>query len=228
LLDATQFTTTGKWKGSITLSVNKLSKVTFGTGSSASISNTIAHTGVQSISVSGVAEYEQKRLLLTPGKKYFVSSWVSLNSNSLSTFQSASGLTGDNRLYLQVKYYDNLGNALSSYTSNFEPSGNIIEGWQKVEGEFTIPANAASIALRFCSGNNSNAYFDDVRISPTLSELKTYVYSNNNYRLKAVLDDNNYATFYYYDPKGNLFLVKKETERGVMTLQESYGHIKEH
>ena len=37
----------------------------------------------------------------------------------------------------------------------------------------------------------------------------------------AVLDENNYATFYEYDLERNLIRVKKETERGIKTIKET-------
>ena len=54
--------------------------------------------------------------------------------------------------------------------------------------------------------------------------MQSFVYDRQNYKPQATLDANNYATFYYYDQQGNLFLVKKETERGIMTIQESLSH----
>jgi hypothetical protein len=39
--------------------------------------------------------------------------------------------------------------------------------------------------------------------------------------LSEELDDNNYFTRYEYDQSGALERVKKETERGVMMVQES-------
>jgi hypothetical protein len=46
------------------------------------------------------------------------------------------------------------------------------------------------------------------------------VYDRLNFRLMAVLDNNNFATYYYYNPSGGLYLTKKETERGILTVQE--------
>ena len=37
----------------------------------------------------------------------------------------------------------------------------------------------------------------------------------------AELDENNYSTFYEYDNEGGLIRVKKETEKGVYTIQET-------
>ena len=45
-------------------------------------------------------------------------------------------------------------------------------------------------------------------------------------RLMAELDERNYATFYEYDEEGKLIRVKKETEKGVMTIQENRANIK--
>jgi hypothetical protein len=42
----------------------------------------------------------------------------------------------------------------------------------------------------------------------------------------AVLDENHFATFYEYDDEGNLLRTKKETERGIMTIQETRLNIK--
>jgi hypothetical protein len=40
-------------------------------------------------------------------------------------------------------------------------------------------------------------------------------------RLMAELDERNYAKLYEYDEEGKLIRVKKETEKGVMTIQEN-------
>jgi hypothetical protein len=37
----------------------------------------------------------------------------------------------------------------------------------------------------------------------------------------AELDENNFATFYDYDNEGIPIRVRKETERGIMTLKET-------
>ena len=41
----------------------------------------------------------------------------------------------------------------------------------------------------------------------------------------AQLDDANYATYYEYDQEGNLIRIKKETEMGIVTLQENRQHL---
>jgi hypothetical protein len=58
--------------------------------------------------------------------------------------------------------------------------------------------------------------------------MKSYVYNSIDLRYMAELDENNYATFYEYDEDGALIRVKKETERGIMTIQENrYGNFKQ-
>jgi hypothetical protein len=42
----------------------------------------------------------------------------------------------------------------------------------------------------------------------------------------AELDENNFATFYEYDDEGILIRVKKETEKGTMTIRESRTGVK--
>lgn len=69
------------------------------------------------------------------------------------------------------------------------------------------------------TGNIS--YFDDLRVHPYYSNMKSFVYDPVSLRLMAELDENNYATFYEYDDDGTLIRVKKETERGIMTIKET-------
>lgn len=51
--------------------------------------------------------------------------------------------------------------------------------------------------------------------------MKSYVYDPISLKITAVLDENNYATFYEYDQEGTLIRTKKETERGIVTISEN-------
>lgn len=109
-----------------------------------------------------------------------------------------------------------------------QPQGGIIDKWQKVTADFEVPGNAGKmiIALRN-TDQDRMAYFDDVRILPFDSNMKTFVYHPENQRLMSELDENNYATFYEYDLEGGLVRVKKETEKGIYTIQETRsGNVK--
>jgi hypothetical protein len=75
------------------------------------------------------------------------------------------------------------------------------------------------------STQNPTFYLDDIRIMPFNATIKTYVYDPRKLRIVAELDENNYATFYNYDEEGTLVQVKKETERGIMTLKTTRQNI---
>jgi hypothetical protein len=105
----------------------------------------------------------------------------------------------------------------------------IIEGWQRIEEPFTIPVGATYLNLNLLNNNAFNGadvYFDDIRIFPKDGQMKTYVYDPVTLRLASMLDENNYATFYEYDEEGKLIRIKKETEKGIMTIQENREGIK--
>ncbi|MGQ3012586.1 MAG: hypothetical protein ACT6QS_02670 [Flavobacteriales bacterium] len=101
----------------------------------------------------------------------------------------------------------------------------LVEGWQKFEYLFEIPSSVVAntsfnVTLKPNSGGQP-VLFDDIRIHPFDGNMKSYSYDRENFRFNAELDENNFATFYEYDEEGKLVRVKKETERGVMTLQET-------
>jgi hypothetical protein len=110
----------------------------------------------------------------------------------------------------------------SPLSVTLKPSGKIIEGWQRIEQVLTIPATATTmtISMQALSGSIP-VYFDDIRMHPFNSNIKSFVYSPVNLRLMAELDENNYATFYEYDDDGTLIRLKKETERGIKTIKET-------
>jgi len=109
----------------------------------------------------------------------------------------------------------------SATTVTLEKTGMAIEGWQRYESFIDIPANATKIYVTLKANNANATYFDDIRIHPYNSNMKSFVYDPVSLRLMAELDENNYASFYEYDDDGTLIRVKKETERGVKTIKES-------
>lgn len=122
------------------------------------------------------------------------------------------------------KSYENPGIAVSfigaSDSSYFTPSGKVIDDWQRIEGVVTVPPSATDIKIGlYCQ--NGDCYFDDIRFVPLDGGMVSFVYDPVTLRLVAELDERNYATFYEYDEEGKLIRVKKETERGIMTIQEN-------
>jgi hypothetical protein len=96
--------------------------------------------------------------------------------------------------------------------------GPVIEGWQRVEGVFSL-SSASNITM--ANIGSVPLYVDDIRIHPYNANMKSYVYDPRTLRLVAELDENNYAAFYEYDEEGQLVRVKKETVQGVKTIKET-------
>ena len=147
-----------------------------------------------------------------PGRKYVISAWAS----------QPQGLVYKKTFSKPKIYIDYTG---ETSAGPFTPSGQIIDDWQRIEGVFTIPAGADDISIRLQS-DSADVYFDDIRIFPYDGSMKTYVFDPVTLRLVAELDERNYATIYEYDEEGKLIRVKKETERGVMTIQENRTAIR--
>jgi hypothetical protein len=99
----------------------------------------------------------------------------------------------------------------------------LVEDWKLVECKFTTPASGPGTVLNLSMRPDAGAtvYVDDIRMHPYVAHMKTYVYDPTTFRLMAELDENGFATLYEYDSEGLLVRVKKETERGVVTIKET-------
>ena len=188
-----------------------------------------AHTGKMSAKITGQVTLPQNRLILHEGKKMTLQAWVSRDNTVVPSYRSgASGMT--DRLAIKAVFTDR-GNSPIGTPVWMEPLGRLVEGWQKIEADFEIPPGAKKMELTFQSGSLNGtvlpAYFDDIRIQPFKSAMTCYVYDTGDWRLRSVLDDDNFATVYHYDEAGNLHLVQKETVEGLRTIQESRTFMKE-
>jgi hypothetical protein len=144
-----------------------------------------------------------------PGKKYVISAWVKeQNSFDATTYNNG---------YLKVSF-----NGLTAAADKiFKASGEIIDGWQKIEESFTIDGNVDGIKIEMNNGGATGVvFFDDIRVFPFDANMISYVYDPVTLKLVAELDANNYATYYIYDDEGRLTKVKKETTNGVKTIKE--------
>lgn len=172
------------------------------------ITSTYAHSGKKSLQTSKltVDVGSSSKLNLQTDKKYIFSCWV--RKGNCTTL-------------------DNLGDDYSftynGSTPNFakEPK---VECWQRIEVEFIYDPADITLELELASGDTF--YVDDIRIMPADAITKCYVYSPQNYRLLAELDENHFATYYNYDEEGTLVQIKKETERGIVTVKSTRQHIK--
>lgn len=153
-----------------------------------------------------------------PGKEYLLSAWVK------------------EEIFAQVKTYENPVIKIVFYNNkealdikshkidslSVKASGNIIDGWQRIVQKFKIPINTITIGIQLeNSSSGVPVYFDDIRIHPLQGSIKSFVYDPETFKLMAELDENNYGTFYEYDNEGGLVRVKKETENGIRTIQET-------
>lgn len=148
----------------------------------------------------------------TPGR-YMLSAWVKEDFGPLSHPTS----------YLNTKIDVKFEGSPTSYS--LFPKGQIIDGWQRIEAEIEIPEGATDIHIDLVAFGIVDSYFDDIRFFPFDGSMMSYVYDPRNLRLMAQLDERNYATLYEYDEEGKLIRVKKETERGIMTIQENRDNI---
>ena len=173
------------------------------------ITTEYAHSGRKSLKTKEL-ELRMNRntsLQLQSGKEYVFSCWVRKDScNTLGNLGENYSLT------------------FNGYPQIFTKEAKV-ECWQRVEFIFKAATGVNTIQLR-SSDIFSDIYVDDIRIAPANATFKSYVYDPQNYRLVAELDENNYATFYNYDEEGVLVQVKKETERGVMTIKTTRQNLK--
>jgi hypothetical protein len=120
--------------------------------------------------------------------------------------------------------YDfNLDVKISGTALNLQPVSKspIIDGWQQVNYIIDVTSQSnPSFELLISSPSDKDLYIDDLRIIPVKGSMKSYVYHPGTLLLAAELDENNYATLYEYDREGKLIRVKKETEKGIVTIQE--------
>lgn len=176
--------------------------------------NNILNLGDQN--VTGLYQLQQCDLIRThtpnkEGKKFILSAWVKEDID----------IDNLNATYATIKVQTVDNNGSVTVLAELQPSGKLINNWRQVTGEFTIPSSIKNIAFVLNSGGDGKvAYFDDIRIFPYHSTMKTHVFDPVNLRMMAELDEQNFATFYEYDDEGQLTRTKKETEKGIVTIQE--------
>lgn len=184
------------------------------------LDTTRAHTGKYSLRIPSNEKVflPQTSLFLKPKQTYHFGAWVhssgmdALSPRSLKNKQVLDSIG----VLIKLPNHEEIW---------LQPSGEVIDGWQKIEGTFTMPSGVRTqIQLGFHAAEEFN--IDDIRIYPQNSAIQTYVYDPNNYKVRAILDHNNYATIYLYDDEGNLFAIKKETIQGIKTIQISSSHLK--
>jgi hypothetical protein len=142
---------------------------------------------------------------------FLVSVWVKGNSITDGSYTSPS---------VQISF----GGPTYFFTAL--PSGNIIDGWQKIERVFFIPANATTVSVSLKNNSTGTVFFDDLRIHPYKSVMTTTVYDKNTLLPLATHDENNFTIFYNYDENLNQVRTRIETIDGIKTISESEVGLK--
>lgn len=157
----------------------------------------------------GSSSLSLKKQYFQPNKEYIMTYWQQVLTTS-------PPLVGQVRLVIP--------GALSTHGIARRKTP-VIDGWAQFETKVsipdlqTLPANPTATLQAVTTGGP--IYIDDIRIFPAKGNMKSYVYNATNRRLMAVLDENNMSTYFEYDGQGKLIRIKKETEKGVLTLKES-------
>lgn len=147
------------------------------------------------------------------GTEYVFSYWVKINNSTALDYNSCS---------INVGY--GTANPLPILERKRSP---IIDGWQRHEYRIIIPNSyTGNIVFDITNNTGTDVFFDDIRMHPAKSSMKTFAYDPFTLKCVAELDENNFATFFEYNEQGSLVRVKKETERGIFTIQESRNHLR--
>jgi hypothetical protein len=146
-----------------------------------------------------------------PGKKYVLSAWVKeeYNEQYPDTYSNSG---------IKISF-----NGGQTQIPIMRPSGPVIDRWQRIEAAFTTPFNSVTdMDIELVNDDAAgDVFFDDIRIHPFKSNMKSFVYNPATQKVEAILDENNFSTRFEYDDEGILVRVKKETERGVQTIKET-------
>ncbi len=177
-----------------------------------------AHSGKYSFQVPA-----QKKVSCNLGK---IKSQAAANDHLCSIFDPEEGkyhlsIWVKNSTYLPASNKPALELHTDIQSFPFFAQGPIVEGWQQVTGTFEIPPNNLNTLVLDFSGDLGGRDFDDLRIHPYDASFRSFVYDTRSLKLTYELDDRNFYTKYEYDKEGRLVRIKKETERGIMTVQEN-------
>ncbi len=179
----------------------------------------------------GTSQYLEKcdncdGVQLEPRQSYIISGWVHVDkTQQVTSFREANQTPS-----IEIQFSNQGGFPLvfdpaeADYLTKYEffPQGNIIDGWQRIFGAFKVHPETFYLEIILKNGSVTDAiHFDDIRVHPQNGSMKSFIYDEQNYKLMSELDENNYSTYYEYDAEGGLVRVKKETERGVKTIQET-------
>jgi len=195
-----------------------------------------AHTGNYSAVLPSVGEFTLSTIIHDQTHKSVLNQYLGLSTKNEYTFLSTPGLylhgfepsVGNKKYLLSAWVKDkhpkdkdlDLSLKINSVSQGRLKCKAVVEGWKLVEGIIDFSGFSSDLKISIVS-EVAGIYIDDIRIHPFDAHMKTYAYDDKSFKLMAELDENVFATLYEYDDEGSLIRVKKETERGIMTIKES-------
>lgn len=177
--------------------------------------NDVHHSGTSSLRVTAETSVRQELLHLEPSKEYIINLWGSTASSRQRNSLPAG-------IGIELTFHDKKGQLLKR--EQIKAAGSVIEGWQQIDGAFVTPEGVATLSITFLT--NGISWYDDIRLFPADGNMKSFVYESIHGKQSVILDENNRATYYFYNPDGSLYQEKKETDGGVKTVTESIAFTK--
>lgn len=185
------------------------------------VSDETRHTGSQSLkfhlkTVTGSADFEfNAGSINSPNGTGF---WE-FENNKKYTIQYWEKATGE----VETLPFEVLGTHSVSLQNEIR-----VGNWVRKEYVLETDVSSSVLTMRFHKPKTlmGVVYIDDFKITPYNSASKTFVYDNHTFDLKAILDDNHFATMYQYDEQGNLVITKKETVHGVKSITSNRSNVK--
>ena len=204
-------------------------RVTLTPENGVSVDNSVKHSGLHSLKVNGGKKASVTKTIspsCSPVESADVVIGKGLGLDSCACLPTFSPTPGKYIIGAWVKGNEGTSLIEVSLTGggsfSFYPEGPEIDGWRRIEGEFTVPSGATSITVHLKNTHPSSAsFFDDVRIHPFLAGMQTTVYDPETFLPLATHDGYNFTTYYNYDENLNLVRIRVETVDGIKTITES-------
>lgn len=215
-------------------------KRALGGGYSSKLSQYDAHTGNYSLSLSSpVVLYTKGHSRIhksgMPGNMYLTNSvrgeYLKMSTTEIYPNGFAPIM---HKKYIFSAWVKDGQPTSSSPAITLEVNGNVVqltrkavvEGWKLVEGTVDFSALGILDGHTWKITGSASVKIDDIRIFPNDAHMRTFAYDESTLRVMAELDENNFSSFYEYDEEGSLMRLKKETERGIMTIKETRSSLR--
>lgn len=120
-------------------------------------------------------------------------------------------------------------NGIASYCRKISQNGEWSLYEARIEGSgwgTMVPSSTQrfDVTLAYSLTSGEQVYIDDIRFQPLDAQMMTYVYDVASKRLLAQFDDQHFGLYYQYNEEGKLVRKMKETEKGMMTIQETQSN----